>query len=204
MPHGGGAVAAAGGDWRGERDSAAGIQPEDGGTLRCPGVGGAPGRCDGAADKLALLPSGRRRQGAAGRRTGWANCWAGQSPSGPPKSPVTANSGLDSSTPGAAPQQNLKVGAPGPGQKVFIVTNRHKNGWKGPESVVSAIVPPRRLPGEESKARPKRRRRQRPQPGRRRPRKPRPRPILHCAALCTRGVHRMHEAGTAVLSVGIR
>jgi hypothetical protein len=29
-----------------------------------------------------------------------------------------------------------------PGQKVFIVTNRTKNGWKGRDSVTSAIVPP--------------------------------------------------------------
>ena len=41
-----------------------------------------------------------------------------------------------------------RFGQPTPGQKVFLVTNQHKNGWKGPESVFCAIVPPRPLPGE--------------------------------------------------------
>jgi hypothetical protein len=35
-----------------------------------------------------------------------------------------------------------KFGQPRPGQKVFIVTCQTRNGWKGPESLTSAIVPP--------------------------------------------------------------
>ena len=75
VPHGGGTVAAAGGDGRGERDSAAGAQPEDRGTLRRPGVGRAPRRRDGAADELALVlcggaPPGRARGRLDGRTAG--------------------------------------------------------------------------------------------------------------------------------------
>jgi hypothetical protein len=39
-----------------------------------------------------------------------------------------------------------RFGRPGPGRKVFIVTCQEKNGWKGPESVFRAIVPPAPLP----------------------------------------------------------
>jgi hypothetical protein len=42
-----------------------------------------------------------------------------------------------------------RFGQPRPGQKVFIVTCQQKNGWKDQDSVVSAIVPPRPLPGEQ-------------------------------------------------------
>ncbi len=35
-----------------------------------------------------------------------------------------------------------RFGTPRPGQKIFIVTSQHKNGWKGPDQVTSAIVPP--------------------------------------------------------------
>ena len=35
-----------------------------------------------------------------------------------------------------------RFGQPTPGQKVFIVTSQTKNGWKGVDSVFSAIVPP--------------------------------------------------------------
>src|ERR1035437_2864327 len=80
VPHGAGAVTADGGDCRSERDFASGAQPEDGGTLCWPGVGRAPGRCDGAADKLALLLCGcslrgRARGGLDGRTAGlvWRN-----------------------------------------------------------------------------------------------------------------------------------
>ncbi len=41
-----------------------------------------------------------------------------------------------------------KHGEPRPGQKIFVVTCQHKNGWKAPEHVTSAIVPPRPLPSE--------------------------------------------------------
>jgi len=42
-----------------------------------------------------------------------------------------------------------KYGPPAPGQKVFVVTCQHKNGWKAQDHVTSAIVPPRPLPGEQ-------------------------------------------------------
>ena len=35
-----------------------------------------------------------------------------------------------------------RFGQPIPGQKVFIVTSRTKNGWKGQKRLHSAIVPP--------------------------------------------------------------
>ena len=41
-----------------------------------------------------------------------------------------------------------RFGQPGPGQKVFIATCQQKNGWKAPESVTSAVVPPKSLPGK--------------------------------------------------------
>ncbi|HVM47904.1 MAG TPA: hypothetical protein VMU04_07745 [Candidatus Acidoferrum sp.] len=44
-----------------------------------------------------------------------------------------------------------RYGQPAPGQKVFVITNQHKNGWKGPDSVISAIVPPPALPAEQPK-----------------------------------------------------
>jgi hypothetical protein len=34
-----------------------------------------------------------------------------------------------------------RFGPPAPGQKVFILTSQHRNGWRGPDSVVSALVP---------------------------------------------------------------
>ena len=40
-----------------------------------------------------------------------------------------------------------RFGQPGTGQKVFIATCQQKNGWKAPESVTSAVVPPKSLPG---------------------------------------------------------
>ena len=36
-----------------------------------------------------------------------------------------------------------RYGQPAPGQKVFVVTSQHKNGWRGQDHVTSAIVPPR-------------------------------------------------------------
>ena len=42
-----------------------------------------------------------------------------------------------------------RYGQPAPGQKVFVVTCQHKNGWKAQDHVTSAIVPPRPLPGEQ-------------------------------------------------------
>jgi len=36
-----------------------------------------------------------------------------------------------------------RYGQPAPGQKVFIITNQQKNGWKAPDHITSAIVPPR-------------------------------------------------------------
>ena len=39
-----------------------------------------------------------------------------------------------------------RYGQPAPGQKVFLITNQHKNGWKGPDHITSAIVPP--YPGQ--------------------------------------------------------
>jgi hypothetical protein len=41
-----------------------------------------------------------------------------------------------------------RFGQPRPGQKIFIVTNQHKNGWKGPDHVLSARVPPPPLPSQ--------------------------------------------------------
>ena len=34
-----------------------------------------------------------------------------------------------------------RFGPPPPGQKVFILTSHHRNGWRGPDSVVSALAP---------------------------------------------------------------
>jgi hypothetical protein len=42
-----------------------------------------------------------------------------------------------------------KHGEPRPGQKIFVVTSQHKNGWKAPEHVTSAIVPPKPLPSDQ-------------------------------------------------------
>jgi len=36
-----------------------------------------------------------------------------------------------------------RYGQPAPGQKVFVVTCQHKNGWKAQDHVTSAIVPPK-------------------------------------------------------------
>ena len=41
-----------------------------------------------------------------------------------------------------------RFGQPSPGQKIFIVTSQTKNGWKAPDHLASAIVPPRPLPGQ--------------------------------------------------------
>jgi hypothetical protein len=41
-----------------------------------------------------------------------------------------------------------RYGQPQPGQKVFVVTCQHKNGWKGQAHVTNAIVPPQPLLGE--------------------------------------------------------
>jgi hypothetical protein len=43
-----------------------------------------------------------------------------------------------------------RFGQLSPGHKVFVVTCQEKNGWKAQDHVVSAIVPPRPLPGEAS------------------------------------------------------
>ena len=40
-----------------------------------------------------------------------------------------------------------RFGLPGPGQKVFVVTCQQKSGWEAPESVTSAVVPPKSPPG---------------------------------------------------------
>jgi len=40
-----------------------------------------------------------------------------------------------------------RFGKPRPGQKIFVVTCQHKNGWKGPDHVTNAIVPPQPPPG---------------------------------------------------------
>ena len=37
---------------------------------------------------------------------------------------------------------------PRPSEKVFVVTCQHKNGWKGPEHITSAVVPPKPLGGQ--------------------------------------------------------
>ena len=42
-----------------------------------------------------------------------------------------------------------RFGPPAPGKKVFIVTSQTRNGWKGVDSVFSAIVPPRAAGGEQ-------------------------------------------------------
>lgn len=41
-----------------------------------------------------------------------------------------------------------RFGPPAPGQRVFILTSQHRNGWRGPDSVVSALVPPPPPAGE--------------------------------------------------------
>ena len=41
-----------------------------------------------------------------------------------------------------------RFGKPAPGKRVFIVTSQHRNGWRGPDSVVSALVPPPPAAGE--------------------------------------------------------
>ncbi len=35
----------------------------------------------------------------------------------------------------------VRFGLPAPGQKVFILTSQHRKGWRGPDSVVTALVP---------------------------------------------------------------
>jgi len=42
-----------------------------------------------------------------------------------------------------------RYGQPIAGQKVFVVTCQHKNGWKAQDHVTSAIVPPKPLAGEQ-------------------------------------------------------
>ncbi len=52
--------------------------------------------------------------------------------------------------PGANGQRDITAlyatpfGHPNPGQRAVIVNCQHKNGWKSPDHVTSAIVPPRR------------------------------------------------------------
>jgi hypothetical protein len=41
-----------------------------------------------------------------------------------------------------------RYGQPRPGQKVFVVTCQHKNGWKAQDHETSAIVPPQPSPSE--------------------------------------------------------
>jgi hypothetical protein len=43
-------------------------------------------------------------------------------------------------------------GLPRPGQKVFVVTCQHKNGWKAQDHVTSAIVPPKPLISEQRRS----------------------------------------------------
>jgi hypothetical protein len=45
-----------------------------------------------------------------------------------------------------------RYGEPRPGQKIFVVTCQHKNGWKAQDHVTSAIVPPKPLPGEQQRS----------------------------------------------------
>jgi hypothetical protein len=47
-----------------------------------------------------------------------------------------------------------RYGQPAPGQKIFVVTCQHKNGWKAEDHMTSAIVPPRPLTGEPLKGGP--------------------------------------------------
>jgi hypothetical protein len=47
-----------------------------------------------------------------------------------------------------------RFGQPRPGQKVFVVTCQHKNGWKAQDHVTSAIVPPTSPQTEASEPRP--------------------------------------------------
>ena len=44
-----------------------------------------------------------------------------------------------------------RFGQPAAGQKVFVVTCQQKNGWKAPEHVTSAIVPPRPVQADQPK-----------------------------------------------------
>ena len=46
-------------------------------------------------------------------------------------------------------EYTARFGQPVPGQKVFVVTCQHKNGWKGQDHVTSGIVPPGPLGGEQ-------------------------------------------------------
>jgi hypothetical protein len=41
-----------------------------------------------------------------------------------------------------------RYGEPCPGQKIFAVTGQHKNGWKAPEHLTGAIVPPKPPPSD--------------------------------------------------------
>ncbi|HWT81433.1 MAG TPA: hypothetical protein VN648_21785 [Candidatus Methylomirabilis sp.] len=43
-------------------------------------------------------------------------------------------------------------GQPRPGQKVFVVTCQHKNGWKAQDHLTSAIVPPKPLQSEQQRS----------------------------------------------------
>jgi hypothetical protein len=44
-----------------------------------------------------------------------------------------------------------RYGQPRPGQKIFVVTCQHKNGWKAQDHVTSAIVPPKPLIVEQQR-----------------------------------------------------
>jgi hypothetical protein len=46
-----------------------------------------------------------------------------------------------------------RFGRPNPGQKVFVVTCQHKNGWKSQDYATSAIVPPNPLSATPTKSR---------------------------------------------------
>ena len=46
------------------------------------------------------------------------------------------------------PIYTAKFVPPKPGEKVFILTCQHQNGWKGPEHLTSAVVPPQPAGGQ--------------------------------------------------------
>ena len=100
-----------------------------------------------------------------------------------------------------------RYGEPRPGQKIFVVTSQHKNGWKAPEHVTSAIVPPQSLPSDQLKT---------PEPQSEQP-VPAEKPTSQVTTAqessslsravytgCTPDVHRMHEGCTRGRPVCIR
>jgi hypothetical protein len=49
----------------------------------------------------------------------------------------------------ASRRHTARFGAPAPSQKVFVLTCQVKNGWKAKDQVISAIAPPKSLPGDQ-------------------------------------------------------